>query len=76
MARDQVLSLDKIYQNNDPDKLHMKFVKFTSGVHKKSSNFAVMSELERYPYYIDIIKAMFKFWYRIEHLHSKTLFIA
>ena len=33
------LSLDKIYQNNDPDKLHMKFAKFTLGVHKKSSNF-------------------------------------
>ena len=67
------LSLDKIYQNNDPDKLHIKFAKFTLGVHKKSSNFAVMSELGRYPYYIDIIKAMFKFWYRIEHLHSNTL---
>ena len=67
------LSLDKIYPNNDPDKLHMKFSKFTLGVHKKSSNFAVMSELGRYPYYIDIIKAMFKFWYRIEHLHSNTL---
>ena len=67
------LSLDKIYLNNEPDKLHMKFAKFTLGVHKKSCNFAVMSELGRYPYYIDMIKAMFKFWYRIEHLHPDSL---
>ena len=51
----------------------MKFAKFTLGVHKKSCNFAVMSELGRYPYYIDMIKAMFKFWYRIEHLHPDSL---
>ena len=55
------ISLDKIYQNTEPDKLHLKFAKFTLEVHKKSSNFAVMSELGRYPCYIDIIKAMFKF---------------
>ena len=66
-------SLYKIYQNTEPDKLHLKFAKFTLGVHKKSSNFAVMSELGRYPYYIDIIKAMFKFWYCTEHLHPDSL---
>ena len=67
------ISLDKNYQNTESDKLHAEFAKFTLGVHKKSSNFAVMSELRRYSYYIDIIKAMFKFWYRIEHLHPDSL---
>ena len=32
-----------------------------------------MSEFGRYPYYIDIINAMFKFWYRIEHRHPDSL---
>ena len=31
------VSLDKIYQNIDPDKLNTKFCKFTLGVNKKSS---------------------------------------
>ena len=51
---------------------HLKFAKFTLGVHQKSSNVAVMSKLGRYLYYIDIIKAMFKFWYRIEHLRPDS----
>ena len=32
-----------------------------------------MSELGRFSYCIDIIKAMFKFWYRIEHLNPDSL---
>ena len=31
--------------------------KFILGVHRKSANFAVLSELGRYPFYLDIIKS-------------------
>ena len=32
-----------------------------------------MSDLGRYPYYIDTIKAMLKLWYRVEHLECNSL---
>jgi hypothetical protein len=38
---------------SESDKLHLKFCKFIFGVHKKSSDFAAMSELGRFPF--DII---------------------
>jgi len=34
------------------EKLYIKLSKFILGVHKKSSNFAVLEELGRYPLYI------------------------
>jgi hypothetical protein len=37
------------------EKFNIKFSKFILGVHKKSSNFAVLGELGRYPLYIIII---------------------
>ena len=57
----------------EPEKLHLKFSKFILGVHRKSSNFAVMSESGRFPYYIDIIKASLKFWHILENLDQNSL---
>ena len=54
------ISFHKSFNNIEPEKLHLKFAKFVLGVHRKSSNFAVMSELGRFPYYIDIVKASYE----------------
>ena len=37
-----------------------------------SSYFAVMSELGRFPYYIDIIKVSLKFWHRLENFDQNS----
>ena len=57
------ISFDKIFNNIEPENFHFKFAKFVLGVHRKRSNFAVVSELGRFPYYIDIVKASLKYWH-------------
>ena len=61
-------TFDKIYQNLKCERLHTKFCRLILGVHKKSANFGVLSELGRFPLYFDIVKAMINFWYRLENL--------
>ena len=34
-----------------------------------------MSELGRYPFYQDIVKAKFKYWYRLENLDQSSLLL-
>ena len=67
------ISFDKIFNDIEPEKLHLKFAKFVLGVHRKSFNFAVMSELGRFPYYIDIVKASLKYWHRLENVDKNSL---
>ena len=67
------ISLDIVFNNIEPEKLHIKFGKFILGVHRKSANFTVMSELGRYQLYLDIIKAMLKYWHRLENLDRNSL---
>lgn len=67
------ISFDKIFKNAEPEKLNLKLSKFVLGVHRKSSNFAVLSELGRFPYYIDIVKASLKFWHRLENSDHNSL---
>lgn len=55
------------------DKLNLHFSKYILGVHKKSSNLAVMSELGRIPLVIDILKSTIKYWYRIEKSNNILL---
>ena len=43
------------------------------GVHKKSSNFAVLGELRRYPLYITIINTILKYLNRIKELDHDSL---
>jgi len=64
------ISFDKIYPNLFADKLHIKFCKFILGVNKKATNFAVLSELGRFPLHFDIIKSKIRYWYRLENLGS------
>ena len=39
-------------------------------IHKKATNFAVLSELGRFPLHFDIIKSKIRYWYRLENLGS------
>ena len=66
--RNETLSPYRIYSNLICEKLHTKFCKFILGVHKKPTNFAVLSELGRFPLYYDIIKSIFHYWNRLEYL--------
>ena len=52
------MDLDEIYFDLEPDKLHLKISKFILGVNKKSCNFAILSELGRFPIYISLIKSI------------------
>jgi hypothetical protein len=45
-------------QNFKCELLHTKFCRFILGVHKKSTNFGVLSELGRFPIYYDIFQSM------------------
>ena len=53
--------------------MHIKFAKFILGVNRKSTNFAVMSELGRFPFYLDIIKNVLKYWHRLENVDQNSL---
>ena len=66
-------SLDKIFSGNEPNRLHIKFAKYILGVDKKSTHFAVLSEPGRFPCYIDIVRSMLNYWYRLEHLDKDSL---
>lgn len=50
------------------EKLHVKFLRYISGVHKKACNQAVVGELGRFPMFVDIIKCNLKYLLRIEAL--------
>ena len=57
----------------EQEKLNIKFCKYILRVSKLSTNIAVLSELGRFPLYIDIITRMFMYWYRLEHSPSDLL---
>ena len=67
------VSLDKFFYNTEAEKLLIKFGKLILGVNRKSANFAVLSELGRYPFYLDIIKTVLKYWYHLENLDQCSL---
>jgi hypothetical protein len=48
--------------------MHIKFCKSLIGIHRISTNFAVLSELGRFPIHFDILKAMLSYWHRLENL--------
>ena len=62
------LSFDNIYSGSLCEKIHLKFCKFILGVHKRTTNIAILSELGRFPLYFNIIKGMLLYWYRLENL--------
>ena len=64
-------SLDKIYQNIDPNLIH-SFVNLCLGLTKKA-HFAVHAEMGRCPFYLDIVKSMLLFRHRVENMPSDSL---
>ena len=59
------ITLEKIFSKS------LKFYKFVLGVHKKSSIFAVFSELGCFPIYFDIVKTTSCYQNRLENLGNK-----
>ena len=48
---DRQITLDHIFNNLMCEKLHIKFGKFVLGVHRKTTNQTVLSEIGRFPIY-------------------------
>ena len=65
------LSFDQIYNNLECESLHMKLCKYILGVNQKSTNFAVRSELGRFPIHLTIIKNILLYWHRLENLQEE-----
>jgi hypothetical protein len=61
-------SLNTIFNNLMCEKMHIKFCKSLLGIHRTSINFAVLSELGRFPIHFDILTAMHSYWHRLENL--------
>ena len=55
--------------------LHMKFTKIVLGVNSKANNFAVRSELGRFPLHIKIYIAMLKYWNRLNDLIDDPIIV-
>jgi len=68
--RDKIPFITKFMNKDDPiERLHLKFCKLTLGVHSKSSNLAVYSELGRYPLFIDQLVQCMKY---INYIENET----
>ena len=55
------------------EKVHLSFIHFCLGVHKKSTNIAVLSELGEYPLTLKIFNTMCKNWLRVVHMNPDSL---
>ena len=53
--RNESIPLDTVYSKIECEKLHIKFCKRVLGVHQKSTNSSVISELGRFPVHYQII---------------------
>lgn len=62
-----------IYKDWEFEKLNIKFCKYLMGVSKKSTNIAVISELGRFPLFIDLIVSLLLFWHRAENASESSL---
>ena len=68
-----IFEIEKKFAKFDCENLCMKFYKYILGVHKKSSNLAVMGELGRTPLHIQIICSVLKFLQRLKDLDDGHL---
>ena len=65
--------LYEIFKNWETENLHMKFCKFIIGSGKKSTNFAVLSELGRQQIFYSIISAILSYCHRLENTPKNSL---
>ena len=66
----QNLTFDQVFTKQKAELLHQKFCKFLLGVNRKSTNFAVLSELGRFPLYFNVIKAQMKYHKRLQSIND------
>ena len=64
----RAFDLDNIFKSLQCEKLQLK----CSKVHKKSVNFAVLSELGRFPLHFNIVISLVKYWYRLVNLSNES----
>ena len=72
----KTLLLFNTFKEWEMEKLNLKYCKHILGVTKLCTNIAVLSELGRYPLYIDLfmLKQLFMYWYyRLEDSQSDLL---
>ena len=70
-----------MYENNEflfdlkniLEDLHIKFMKVVLGVHSKTCNLAVRSELGRLPLHIKIFSSILKYWARLDELNDNPV---
>lgn len=67
------MNLYDIYKEWEPEILNLKFCKYILGVTKNCTHLGVISELGRFPLYINIIVQMFMYWHRLENNPTKLL---
>ena len=70
----QNICFDHVYSRQKAEMLHKKFCKFILGVHRKSTNIAVLSELGRLPLYFNVVKAMLKYHNRLQKIRHFSSF--
>ena len=71
-------SLEEMFEmsfkgHNEFDKIYTRFCKYVLGVHSRSSNFAVYSELGQIPLVISIISSSINFWLHTISSNSDSL---
>ena len=69
--RNTLLNISRIFDKLHAEKLHHKFCKYILGVHSKTSNAAVLTELDRFLIYFNIVKALVKYYYRQKKTFSQ-----
>jgi hypothetical protein len=65
--------IQKAFSDFEPEKLNLKFCKYTLGVHKMATNAAVLGELGRFPLHIDASSRVFKYLQRLEGMEPGSL---
>jgi hypothetical protein len=73
--KDKDVTMNKIFYRLKCETLHINFCKSILGLQQKSSNFAILSELWRFPLYYQINKAMINYWFWLETLHNPSLIL-
>ncbi|KAK3099269.1 hypothetical protein FSP39_001936 [Pinctada imbricata] len=63
--------IEKWFKKSMIEKVNMSFSKWLLGVHKKTSNLAVMGELGRYPLFIDTIVRTVSYWANLQKRRFK-----
>ena len=68
-------SMEKLlnkYESIPIEKMHMRYCKYAVGVHNRSTNYAILGDLGRYPISIDILRHILSFLRHVQMNESKN----